>query len=470
MDFNQEVESYKENIISDVQKLIAIKSVKEKAGKEGAPFGDGISRALDFCLDLAASMGFKTRNIDGYCGYAEYGEGPSYICAVTHLDTIEEGRGWKHDPFSGEIDSGKIYGRGAIDNKGPAVTLLYALKALADSGVRPGRKIRVIFGTDEEGGLSTDSLYRDIMHYLKNEAPPLMGFTIEANFPAVYAEKGLLFTQFTKKIMQPDDKKVLYIKGGVQPNTVPAYCKAKLITSDRSAIIEKIRKYALDNMLDFNVDMEEDGVIVEAFGSEVHSGWLESGKNAALMIIRLLAETRFGGDDMADTMQFLINKLGSGIYGEGLGIEYEDEFSGKLTHNLGVIDFDNRFIRVDLDFRYPVTCDFEESLEVIKEAFGKAGFDLKICCSLKPIYYPPRDHFAIKPLVEAYRAITGDVTEPIAIGGSTYAKSMTNIVAFGPVFPGEKQVAHTVDEYVKIDDLMLMGKIYAKALYDLSNV
>lgn len=468
MDFNRELEKYKDEMISNTQKLIAIRSVKDNAGIEGAPFGRGVSRALDFCLDLAASLGFVTKNLDGYCGYAEYGEGMSYICAITHLDTIEEGTSWTHDPLGGEIEDGKIYGRGAIDDKGPAVSLIYALKALSDSNASPGRKIRLIFGTDEEGSSGDESLYRDIKHYLQREIPPLMGFTIEANFPAVYAEKGLSFIKFSRKIMQPADERIEYIHGGEQPNSVPSKCVAKLITADRSGIISKLRVYAKENMCELTASLAEDGVIIEASGSEVFSGNLEYGTNAITMMLRFLAQLEFGGSEMNDALKFLVDSIGRGINGEGLGIVYEDEFSGKLTHNLGILNFDGRFISMDMDFRYPVTCDFDNSSAIIKRSFESAGFEVKICNNLPPIYYP-RDHFAIKPLVAAYRSITGDDSEPIAIGGSSYAKAMANIVAFGPIFPGGKETEHTVGEYVEIDDLVLMGKVYAKALYDLSH-
>jgi succinyl-diaminopimelate desuccinylase len=38
-------------------------------------------------------MGFATRNLDGYIGYAEWGQGPDYVAVLSHLDVVPEGDG-----------------------------------------------------------------------------------------------------------------------------------------------------------------------------------------------------------------------------------------------------------------------------------------------------------------------------------------------------------------------------------------
>ena len=65
------------------------------------------------------------------------------------------GDGWNTDPFEGVIADGRITGRGVLDDKGPVIAALYAMKALKDSGAELKRRIRLIVGTDEETG-STD--------------------------------------------------------------------------------------------------------------------------------------------------------------------------------------------------------------------------------------------------------------------------------------------------------------------------
>jgi succinyl-diaminopimelate desuccinylase len=86
----------------------------------------------------------------------------------------------------------------------------------------------------------------------------------------------------------------------------------------------------------------------------------------------------------------------------------------------------------------------------------------------KPLYIP-KDNFLVEKLMKVYREQTGDLdSEPITIGGGTYARAMDNAVAFGPMFPGQLDVVHQKDEYISIDQLMKVTKIYAQALYELA--
>ena len=94
------------------------------------------------------------------------------------------------------ILNNRIYGRGSLDNKGPLLAALYALKAVKDSGKKLNKKIRLIVGTDEQ------RYYRDMEHYLSQEKPPIAGFTLDGQFPVVFAEKGLAMVEFSSEIPQ----------------------------------------------------------------------------------------------------------------------------------------------------------------------------------------------------------------------------------------------------------------------------
>ncbi len=63
-----------------------------------------------------------------------------------HVDVVPEGEGWTYPPYSATIADGKIFGRGTLDDKGPSMVCLYAMKAIKDSGVKLSRKIRMIIG------------------------------------------------------------------------------------------------------------------------------------------------------------------------------------------------------------------------------------------------------------------------------------------------------------------------------------
>lgn len=179
----KEIEALKESMIDGILELVKIDSVKDTA-QEGAPFGRGVRTALDTALDISRRLGFSTRNLDNYIGYAEYGKGADYICAIGHVDVVPVGDGWKQPPFSGYVENGTIYSRGILDNKGPIMACLYGLYALKRLGFEPKHQIRIIFGCDEESG------FGDLKYYLEKEKPPVYGFTPDCKFPVVYAERG----------------------------------------------------------------------------------------------------------------------------------------------------------------------------------------------------------------------------------------------------------------------------------------
>lgn len=182
MELNERIEELREEIIKSTQDLVKIKSVEEEA-KEGKPFGEGVAKTLDRALEISSELGFKTVNMDGYVGYAEYGEGEDYVAVLAHLDVVPEGDGWIHPPYGAEIHDGKMYGRGTMDDKGPIMSALYGLKAIKDLKLPLSKKVRIIFGTDEETGSE------DIAYYLQREKAPIAGFTPDAEYPIIYAEK-----------------------------------------------------------------------------------------------------------------------------------------------------------------------------------------------------------------------------------------------------------------------------------------
>ena len=151
MDFHAKVAQMKEEIINSTQEILKLKSVKDSP-QEGMPFGKGINECLEYSLALSEHLGFSTKNFDGYAGHAEFGEGEEVVGILVHLDVVPEGSNWTYPPYGGEIHEGKIYGRGTIDDKGPAIACLYAMKSVKESGLPLNKKIRIIFGTYEESG------------------------------------------------------------------------------------------------------------------------------------------------------------------------------------------------------------------------------------------------------------------------------------------------------------------------------
>lgn len=186
------VDELKDEIINGILEVVKIPSIKLQK-EEDAPFGGDIKNALVKALEISQRLGFYTKNLENYIGYAEYGEGEKYICSIGHLDVVDVGEGWKEPPFSGYLKDGVIYSRGILDNKGPIMSCLYAMYVLKELGFVPKIPIRIIFGCDEESGD-----FEDLKYYLKNENPPIMGFTPDCKYPVVYSERGrAVLTIFT---------------------------------------------------------------------------------------------------------------------------------------------------------------------------------------------------------------------------------------------------------------------------------
>lgn len=460
MNFKKIVESYRNEIIHSTQELIRIRSVREN-GSDTMPFGKGMNDALEYVLNLAGCMGFNVKNIDGYCGYAEYGEGDLYIGIMTHVDTCPEGELWAIPPFEGRIMNNRIYGRGTMDNKGPLMAALYGLKAVKDSSKKLNKKIRIIIGTDEE------RYYRDIERYLLMEKPPIAGFTLDGQFPVVFAEKGLAMMEFRSEFEQIGLERIKYITGGTAENTVPGHCEAYIVTSRKNEIISKLSLFSKENRHNMTAQIKDDGVVIESFGVETHSMALEKGINAISPLIRFLNHVQIGDQTLRGKIRFLDDTIGFDLFGKGFRVECEDEFSGKLTLNFGIVSLDHKGITIRLDLRYPVTCDFKKTSDKIIGRFGENGFDLAENTYWDPVYFP-KEHFLIKALLKAYRDVTKDTSEPISSGSGSYSKVMPNIAAFGAIFPGESEAWHRVNEYIDIDNLVKLTEIYAAAAYELA--
>ena len=79
------------------------------------------------------------------------------------------------------------------------------------------------------------------------------------------------------------------------------------------------------------------------------------------------------------------------------------------------------------------------------------------------MYRAPSDP-VLQQLLAAYREETGDFSDPLVIGGGTYARALDNIVGFGAAFPGRRHTEHQKDEYIPEEDFYKLRSIYRTAL------
>lgn len=465
----QYIEKYKEEIIQKTQELIQIPSVISSSDNPLQPFGKSINDALEYTLKLGESLGFRTKNIDGYCGYIEFGEGKELIGIIGHLDVVPEGDNWTYPPFSATIADNKIYGRGAIDDKGPVISSLYAMKAVADT-CQIHKRVRLILGLNEEND------WKCINYYKKHEESPSIAFSPDADFPCIYSEKAIL-TSYLKMDYSPLLKQDIIIKDintyGNAINVVPKICSIVLnINSTKIAMqdfIENLRNIIKNT--GFEIDLykiDEENLKLTSYGTPSHAAHPELGVNAISRLIIIVTKIFNHYGISIELFDFFTKYINTQYHGENLEIDFEDE-SGKLTLNVGDFYFKNNSLQIGLNLRIPITINMiEVGSSFIKHTSSYLNVDFDTI-SYKPALYIPKENKLVKTLCDIYNQETNSNLEPIAIGGATYARAFDNCVSFGCNFPGDKDMCHQTDEFINIDKLLLSCQIYTKAILALND-
>lgn len=427
-----------------LMQLIEIPSVINENESDG-PFGKNIDLALRKTLVICQQLGFQTYyDPKGYYGYAEIGDGTEMIGILGHLDVVPAGSSeeWNTPPFQGIIKDGNMYGRGTQDDKGPTLAALFAVKALMNLGVSFPKRVRFIFGTDEE------TLWRCMNHYCELEEIPSMGFAPDSVFPLVYAEKGLLQVQLEGK-----NESDLRIRAGNSFNAVPD-------TASYSGGKQELK--AALNELGFSFVTTENEIVV--IGKAVHAQVTEKGINAINRLVMGLKKVGY----TSKAIDFVTDFINEDPFAVKIFGELEDDVSGKLKFNVGKIELTEEVERLSIDIRIPVTVDKQVIVDTLSHAAKKYGLAYKEFDYLKSIYVP-KDHFLIQTLMSVYQEVTGDlVSEPISSGGSTYARAMDNFVAFGAIFPKQTKTEHQPNEHIELEQMFKAMLIYAKAIYQLT--
>lgn len=425
--------------VKTLERLISVPSYNQPA-EEGAPFGKGIRNALDEMMKICDELGFKTyEDPDGYYGYAEVGSGDKIFGVICHLDTVPAGDlgKWKHDPFKGTVINDAVYGRGSQDDKGPGIAALYAVKALMDQGYHFNQRIRFIYGTDEE------ILWRGIAEYNKKEAPIDSGISPDAEFPLIYAEKGL---QQSYLVGPGTDQLKINLKNAF--NAVPD-----------SAVYDGPKQDEVKAALDkHGFEYTSDDNSITVIGKSVHAMMAPEGTNAVLRLVIAL-------DDVFDfkPLDFIGKLFKEDATGSNVLGDVRDE-SGQLTFNISSLEINENETRMQIDLRIPVTIDRDNLLAKLSKQV--AAYDLKYVHFdyLAPLYVP-KDSKLVQTLMKVYKEQTGDVdAEPQISGGATFARTMNNCVAFGGMLPTTPDYMHQANEQWPLPDMYKAMEIYAQAI------
>lgn len=449
------IDDHADALIAGLQRCLSYRTVKDTASAgEGAPFGRDIANCLEDTLAQAHALGFETKNLDGYCGTADFGEGEEQLGILCHLDVVPEGTGWKYPAYAAEIHDGMLYARGVMDDKGPAFAALYAMAAIKSLGLPMKRRVRLILGCDEESGMQC------LAHYNKVEKAPDMAFSPDADYPVVNSEKMIFRSEYKK-----DYPSKLKIKAGTVPNAVPGEAEAELALS-LNRVLPIMEAFLEKSEFACAAEATEDGCRIKMTGVAAHASMPEQGRNAFLALLALLDKLPLDEED-AKIVSGLSAALRYDCHGETFGLDISDA-SGRLTLNPGVVVWDETGLkRLTLDIRAPISANGDEIKEKLAAGF-KAAELTEIKVSWSEGYYIPPESELVRSLLDVYAARSGKRLEPLAIGGGTYARHLKNAVAFGIERPGEPSSIHMANECMPVAHLVEDTKMMADAIIALA--
>ena len=452
-------DKYMAPIAKTIQNALRIKTVLDEP-VQGGPFGKGNKECLEYVLSVAKELGFETKNLDGYCGYAQVGEGDEIVGIVGHLDVVPEGDGWIHPAYSGELVDGEIWGRGAIDDKGPSIISLFAIKALMDEGVKFSKRVRVIFGCNEETGS------RCMEHYLKVEGPFSYGVSPDSEFPVIFAEKTINSVELKGKSQHGKGVRLTKLNGGIVINAVPDVCTFTLECDENAdEIARKVCENLQRNSIEYDCKSDKNVVSFTAYGKAAHGSVPQCGVNAISYSLDALKDVVD-----CDFVRVYNTYISTFVHGEKLGCHCADEY-GEIAVNVGLCSFENGEYSIKINSRLPFSTDTNAMFNGIKDALKcENGVEIVLMSQSEGFKIDP-DSKMIKVLVDAYRKVTGDYqSKPICTPGGTYAREFPNCVAFGPEMHGYgEMIIHQPNERISLKAIEAIFDIYRTAYKDLVN-
>ena len=397
-----------------------------------------VDRALDYMLDLGKALEFQVRSCcDHQVGVIEMGEGEETLGILGHVDVVPAGNvsAWKTEPFKMDIRRGRAYGRGTLDDKGPVMLSLYAMKALKESGIPLNKRIQLILGTQEE------LEWTDMKRFTEEEKLPDYGFTPDGEYPLCNIEKGIIDMELCFPLkpgdLKPETgiKKITGIKGGTMENTVPDRVRLEIRWVDQEGELKS----------------EE----LEILGKAVHSSLPENGINPIYHIPDHESSRECRGR-IAEIAGFLSESFGD-HWGRGVGLETRDEyFQGEYvdrnTFAVTMIRIEEEILKAHLNVRFAYGTDSQELIGKLTALLIRFGGYLEVTEEL-PAVYVARNRPFIKKLIEAYEEGSGMKHEDTVAYGGSYAKAMPNVVSFGPLFPGEEDTCHQDNEYFDLESM-----------------
>lgn len=460
MDWKSIIEPYKENLLSDLNGLLQIASVKDvSTAEKDAPFGRPIQEALHYMLSLGKRDGFYLKNVDGYAAHLEIGTGKKLLGILSHLDVVPaDSSQWNTKPFEPVILDGKLFARGSLDDKGPAMVAYYAIKIIKELGLTFNQRVRLIYGTDEEND------WQDMKYYFEKEEMPHFGIVPDGIFPMIYAEKGVASIEIAKQNI--DSSQLFSLAAGTAYNLVADKAEASILSSLNvpSLFYDYLQQHGLHGVSN-NIDNHYH---LQISGKTAHAAKPNRGINAGLHLVHFL-KTLDLDQEALEYLTFVDDYFFEDTDGHKMQLNFKNTKLGDTTINTAFLHFSPRKASIGLNLRYPADYPFNQHYQRLSQFCHRSGYKPILVSHQKPsltnLTTPET-----KLLLETYRKHTGDQTPPLAIGGITYGRLFKQGVTFGPAFLNKPATLHQANEYWELDDLFKSLEIYLDAFYQLATV
>lgn len=493
---------YQSEMLAALAELIAIPTYRRD---RVAPHENPAIRAAGRVLERQArALGLEFENAGNRIFVVRLrGATPEELGVYVHVDVVPalaetwglpDGRPLA--PFRMTVLDGKIYGRGAEDDKGSIVAALYSMYVIRQSGLPLKRGIRLMIETTEEtGGEGID-------WYKKRHALPAYNIGLDSSYPAVTAEKGFgaLRVRFAAPRAGAQNAaagaaRIVRLTGAQAINQIPAAALAELETPDaaQAAALAALARKVADEVLDDLPDDFSAEVVTQPLspgarvtrialtvrGVSAHSSAPEQGANPvpvlARIVSKLAAETQLEDSAWLQAARFVSETFGLDYLGRALGIAFSDPFMGPLT--LAVTQFQadaSGAVEVGVNTRLPggrTPAELEDQLRARFQAY-QDGAGARFTWTFEqaaPLFRSPRGAW-IQTLLDIYGGVSGKRAEPIASSGATTARELPNGINFGPSHPGQKYMGHTDNEFKSLDNFLFDVQVFTEMMLRLGNL
>lgn len=467
-------EVYRDSILAHTSALLRFRTVADTMPNRRNP---EMERQREFLRDLARRLGLSFRDVGGYVYEIAAGDGPASFGLMCHGDVQPaDPSEWTKDPWGGEISGGRIWGRGAVDDKSPIIAILYGMKAILDTGIPLRNRLVLLVGTDEE------SANEDVTEYLKLRKPPDRTVVVDEHYPVVSAEKGWggvwLHIRRQPTLFTSPGYYVVDVSSGYSPSIIPERAIAKILPRGMSMedarrgmteTIARFRKRRPKSRFTFGI--VQDTLFLTAHGKSVHSSEPAKGYNALMdMLVFLDRDLKVVQNDVALMAKFASARIGFEQNGRSLGIAHRDPFMGELTVAGTMFNVTDTTVMFMFNLRVPKGLTREAIQSALAQRFGSFVREYNVEMFdqrwLSEAHYQDPQSPYVQRLLRIYNRVTGEKERPRSTSGGTYAHRLPNAVVFGPALPKEEYLGHRPDEYMLVSTLMTNVEILTHTMVD----